>query len=104
MMKIALLILAGAAAFLLVVWIFKMIWNWLVPSVFKGPRIRFIHAFAILVLGRIFFGFGFHPGSFAHYRNHHQDNPAYQRYWKNHQPWFRDDKDSKSLKEVPEKE
>jgi hypothetical protein len=39
------------------------LWNWLAPTVFKLPTIKFKHAFGLLVLSKLLFGgFGGHHG------------------------------------------
>jgi hypothetical protein len=67
-MKIALFIIAGITAFLLMIWLLQILWNWLVPTLFKGPRIRFGHALGLFILCRILLGFGITQG----YRGHFQ--------------------------------
>jgi hypothetical protein len=57
-MKIALMILAGIGIFLLTALIVRLLWNWLVPTLFKGPRIQFGQALGVLILSKILFGFG----------------------------------------------
>ncbi|MEI6412170.1 MAG: hypothetical protein WCR52_22455 [Bacteroidota bacterium] len=56
-------ITAGIAAFLLLSLIVQRLWNWLVPTKFKGPAIEFKHAAGMLILSRILLGgFGGHHG------------------------------------------
>jgi hypothetical protein len=86
-MKIALFILVGIAAFLLMVWLVKILWNWLVPAVFKGPRIRFSHALALFILCRLLFGFGFFRGHLPNYIHHHDRDGCYYPMGKDHH-WF----------------
>jgi hypothetical protein len=58
-------ILKGIVLFTLAVLLFAFItmhlWNFLVPALFHGPEITFLHALAILALSRILFG-GFRGG------------------------------------------
>jgi len=46
-----------------------LLWNWLMPAVFKLPEISFLQAFGILLLSKILF-LGFHkrPGSSHDFR------------------------------------
>ncbi len=53
------------------------LWNWLVPSLFNGPVISFWQALGLLLLSKIFFGFG---------GKGHSHNPKWG-YWK--QRWNR---------------
>lgn len=68
----ALWILKGIAfvvgGVLLLSWIVMRLWNWLIPSLFKGPVLQFKHAVGVLVLSKILFG-GFGGG--GHWRGHH---------------------------------
>jgi hypothetical protein len=60
MILIAPLAIVGMAAFLAVGGeIVRLLWNWLSPAVFGGPRITFWQALGLLALCRILFaGFG----------------------------------------------
>jgi hypothetical protein len=49
-------ILAGVLFVLLFGFLTMLLWNWLVPSVFNGPHIRFEQALGLLLLTRILFG------------------------------------------------
>ena len=49
-------IVAGFVFALLLGAVTMLLWNWLVPSLFNGPEIRFAQAFGLLVLARILFG------------------------------------------------
>jgi hypothetical protein len=102
MMKIALFIIAGIIAFTLMIWLLQTLWNWLVPALFKGPRIRFGQALGLFILCRLLFGFGFshgHPGYFQHPFN--RMSCERQSVHKNHE-WFwkgesqEDDKNEKT--------
>lgn len=54
--------IAGALAlFLLVSYVVMRLWNWLVPSKFNGPTLRFSHAAGLLLLSKILLG-GFGGG------------------------------------------
>lgn len=44
------------------------LWNWLAPEVFNLPKIKFKHAFGILILSKILFG-GFGG---KHWHNRHE--------------------------------
>lgn len=58
----------GIALFMLVTLVVMRLWNWLVPSVFNGPKIRFVQALGLLFLTRLLVGgFGFGGG---HWRGH----------------------------------
>ena len=46
----------AAILFLLLFGLLTMVlWNWLIPSLFNGPHIRFIEALGLLLLGKILF-------------------------------------------------
>jgi len=50
-------VLLGGFIFLLVVGTATMLlWNWLIPSLFSGPEIRFGEALGLLLLAKILFG------------------------------------------------
>lgn len=52
-----------------------LLWNWLIPVLFKLPSINIFQAFGILVLSKILFlGFHRHPGSHPNFRS--------REYWK----------------------
>lgn len=52
-------VLLGVLAVLLIGLITKLLWNWLVPVVFNGPRIDYWQALGLLILSKIlFWGFG----------------------------------------------
>jgi hypothetical protein len=51
------------------------LWNWLVPELFKGPKIRFKHALGLMALSFILFG-GLHGGRHwggRHYGMYHNN-------------------------------
>lgn len=56
--KILLIILFGTLAVLVMGILIMVLWNWLVPELFKGPEIGFWQALGIFVLAKILFGFG----------------------------------------------
>jgi hypothetical protein len=60
--------------------IVRLLWNWLLPSLFGFPRITFWQALGLLALGRILFGgFGLHGGSGSHYRRRWEAMTAEER-------------------------
>lgn len=62
----------GIALFLLVTYVVMRLWNWLVPSLFNGPRLRFVQALGLFFLTRLLFGFG----GFGHFgRGHYGYGP-----------------------------
>lgn len=69
---IAIGVIAIAAMSLAVMYL----WNWLAPSVFKLPTIKFKHALGLLVLSKLLFGGfgGWHGGNhgFHHGMKHKQ--------------------------------
>ncbi len=69
---IAIGVIAIAAMSLAVMYL----WNWLAPSVFKLPTIKFKHALGLLVLSKLLFGGfgGWHGGNrgFHHGMKHEQ--------------------------------
>ncbi|CCH51420.1 hypothetical protein BN8_00343 [Fibrisoma limi BUZ 3] len=60
----------GIAVFLLATYVVMRLWNWLVPSLFNGPRLRFVQALGLFFLARLLFGFGFGRGGYG-YRGQH---------------------------------
>jgi hypothetical protein len=64
LMCIGIAILAIAAAGILVM----LLWNWLIPQLFKGPVIRFKHALGLLALSFLLTG-GLHGG--RHWNGRH---------------------------------
>ena len=62
--------LAGALLFILVGGsVVRLLWNWLLPTLFGLPPVTFWQALGLLALGRILFGgFGLHGRSGSHYR------------------------------------
>lgn len=48
----------GIGLFLLATYVVMRLWNWLVPSLFNGPRLRFVQALGLFFLTRLLFGFG----------------------------------------------
>ena len=61
----------GIGLFVLAVYVVMRLWNWLVPSLFKGPKLRFVQALGLFVLARLLFGFG-GLGRGGHYGYHGQ--------------------------------
>ena len=51
-LKIALKIIVMIAAFSLVT---MLLWNWLIPEIFKGPAITYFQSLGLLALGKILF-------------------------------------------------
>lgn len=47
---------AGLAMVLLLGALTMYLWNWLIPSLFKGPELRFLEALGLLLLAKILFG------------------------------------------------
>jgi len=35
-----------------------LLWNWLIPDIFDGPRVNFVQAVGLLALAKILLGFG----------------------------------------------
>lgn len=62
----------GIGLFLLATYVVMRLWNWLVPSLFNGPRLRFVQALGLFFLARLLFGFGgFGRGGHYGYGRHH---------------------------------
>ncbi|OIN57105.1 hypothetical protein [Arsenicibacter rosenii] len=69
----------GIIAFLGMTFVTMALWNWLVPSLFKGPRLRFVQALGLVFLTRLFIGFGGpgHVGGHAGpWMKHGKEHPA----------------------------
>ncbi|MGC1240974.1 MAG: hypothetical protein WA874_05265 [Chryseosolibacter sp.] len=72
--------LAGLAMVLLLGAVTMFLWNWLVPSLFNGPQIRFLEALGLLLLAKILFG-GWGGGRCgtrgrAHWKHRYQEKLA----------------------------
>ena len=82
--KFGLFGLIGLAAFTLVV---MLLWNWLVPLLFKGPEVNYWQTLGLLILSKILLtgviGHGHHPRP-AHVREWH--DPRGEHPWHGH-PW-----------------
>ena len=48
----------GIGLFLLATYVVMRLWNWLVPTLFNGPRLRFVQALGLFFLTRLLVGFG----------------------------------------------
>ncbi|GAB3926751.1 hypothetical protein [Larkinella terrae] len=67
----------GIGLFFLVTLVVMRLWNWLVPAVFNGPKIRFVQALGLLFLTRLLVGgFGFGGAHGGHWRGH----PGFDRH------------------------
>lgn len=55
-------IIIGGAFVFLYIYAFMSLWNWIVPEVFTGPKITFLHALGLMLLAKMLFG-GFHNKS-----------------------------------------
>lgn len=59
--------------------IVQLLWNWLMPAIFRLPKINYWQAFGIIILGKLIFGSfghrfshdGHHLGHHFHHRFHH---------------------------------
>ncbi len=63
------IVLFGAFALLALGLLVMLLWNWLVPVLFKGVPINLWQAMGLLVLSRILFG-GFGGGGWGHGSHH----------------------------------
>lgn len=57
--KIFFMVILGIAFFLLMIYAFMLLWNWLMPELFGLSTINYWKAMGLLVLAKIIFGFGF---------------------------------------------
>jgi hypothetical protein len=63
----------------------QLLWNWLMPIIFRLPEITYWQAFGIVILGKLILGnFAPHPG---HYRHHH-GHPFPEHFARHHQHYF----------------
>jgi hypothetical protein len=46
-------------------WVTMLLWNWLVPTLFNGPEIKYLEAAGLMILGRLLVG-GFKGGGRKH--------------------------------------
>lgn len=74
----------GISLFLLATYVVMRLWNWLVPALFNGPRLRFVQALGLFFLARLLFGFGsfgFHGhGGYGHFNHYGYGGP----HWHDH--------------------
>ena len=62
----------------------QLLWNWLMPEIFRLPEISYWQAFGIVILGKLIFGnFGPHPG---HHRRHR--HPFAEHYARHHRHYL----------------
>ena len=81
----------GIGLFVLATYVVMRLWNWLIPSLFNGPKLRFVQALGLFLLARLLFGFG----GFRHGDSH--GHHGYGRHW--HQSdWQKPPVDPKSDK------
>lgn len=73
----------GIGLFLLAAYVVMRLWNWLVPTLFNGPRLRFVQALGLFVLARLLVGFGgFGRGGhhgYGRYHYWHQQRPLNEK-------------------------
>ena len=68
-------VLLGILAVLVIGLVTKLLWNWLVPSLFNGPAISYWQAIGLLLLSKIlFWGFGG--------KSHHCSHDDRHGHWK----------------------
>jgi hypothetical protein len=53
----------GLAGFLVVGYLLKLLWNWLIPNISNLKRITYLQALALLIIAKILFG------GFGHFGN-----------------------------------
>lgn len=61
-------------------WVTMLLWNWLVPTLFGGPEIRYLEAAGLMILGRLLVG-GFHKGCPGHRAWRHGHHGYWKRRW-----------------------
>lgn len=67
-------ILAAAAFVLVFSLIVMLLWNWLIPDIFKGPSISYLQSIGLIILSQILLrGFG------RGFRHSHRERYAYWR-------------------------
>ncbi|MBL6445258.1 hypothetical protein JMN32_02990 [Fulvivirga sp. 29W222] len=54
--KIVLILLIVGAVATAIGWLVMLLWNWLVPDLFNGPKITFWQALGLFLLSKLFFG------------------------------------------------
>ncbi len=61
----------------------QLLWNWLMPHIFKLGRIDYWEAFGLVLLARLIFGtLGHHSGHYPHHHSHKA-----HRHWKEWEKW-----------------
>ena len=74
-LKIALKIIVMIAVFSLVT---MLLWNWLIPDIFKGPVITYVQALGLLALGKILLSTPFRGGW---HRGGWKNREQYRKQW-----------------------
>ncbi|HBF37419.1 MAG TPA: hypothetical protein DDW50_08880 [Firmicutes bacterium] len=79
----------------------ELLWNWLMPSLFKFPTITYLQAFALVILARLIFGSlghnhgeGYHhprPHHFYSHCQHHEWNKRNWNNWEGYDAWWREE-------------
>lgn len=73
---IVLVALAISAMGLLV----QFLWNWLIPEIFHGTTITFLQSIGLLVLAKLFIGFGAWGKNYQS-KKHYQNNFYWKKKW-----------------------
>ncbi|WP_338868155.1 hypothetical protein WBJ53_16785 [Spirosoma sp. SC4-14] len=79
--------IVGIGLFLLATYVVMRLWNWLIPALFNGPRLRFVQALGVFLLARLLVGFGgfgprgYGPRGYGHFNHYGYGRP----YWHDHQ-------------------
>lgn len=64
----------------------QLLWNWLMPEIFKLPFINYWQAFGLVILGKLIFGnFGPHSG---HHKHHHRHPFPEKHFARHHYHYF----------------
>jgi hypothetical protein len=93
-LKITALVIGSIALFVLFILFFgfvaQMLWNGLLPDIFGLPNISFLQACGLLLLAKLFFGFG--TGNFNQKTKQGQKNAAEDQYKKEFARWLAEKK------------
>lgn len=66
-------IVVGIAIFLVLGFVIRLLWNWLLPSISAVKKITYVQALGILLLAKILFG------GFGHFGHHWRGHGCYEK-------------------------
>jgi hypothetical protein len=77
LLKIPLILVAIAGFIAIKGYVAMLLWNGLIPELFHGPELKWVQVIGLIVLAKLFIGFGF--GGWRHH--HHGRHHRFGRHW-----------------------